>query len=75
MGFWTGTTAVPTISEAAQRQVLGQAMDPNCLTWIIGLCVAKQRRLQTCVPHTDTSIREHIGSQDGYSNVWGRANK
>jgi hypothetical protein len=32
MGFPIGTTSVPSISKASRRQVLGQAMDLNCLT-------------------------------------------
>jgi hypothetical protein len=46
MGFATGVTAVPSISEASRRQVLGQAMDLNCLTWILSLGMAEQRRLR-----------------------------
>src|SRR5450759_3272689 len=46
MGFATGVTAVPSISEASRRQVLGQAMDLNCLTWVISLGMAEQRRLR-----------------------------
>ncbi|CAM6014678.1 unnamed protein product [Sphagnum balticum] len=40
-------TFVPSISEASRRQVLGQAMDLNYLTWIISLGMAEQRRLRT----------------------------
>ncbi|CAM6104218.1 unnamed protein product [Calypogeia fissa] len=47
MGFTTGVTAVPSISEASRRQVLGQVMDLNCLTWIVSLGMAQQRRLRT----------------------------
>ncbi|CAM6122945.1 unnamed protein product [Calypogeia fissa] len=46
MGFTTGVTAVPALSEASRRHVLGQAMDLNCLTWIVSLGMAEQRRLQ-----------------------------
>jgi hypothetical protein len=41
MGFPTGVTFVPSISEASRQQVLGQAMDLNCLTWIVSLGMAK----------------------------------
>ena len=41
MGFATGVTAVPSISEASCWQVLGQAMDLNCLTWIMSLGMAE----------------------------------
>ncbi|CAM6122841.1 unnamed protein product [Calypogeia fissa] len=46
MGFATGVTMVPSISEASRRQVLGQVMDLNCLTWIVSLGMAEQRRLR-----------------------------
>jgi hypothetical protein len=46
MGFPTGVTLVPSISEASRRQVLGQAMDLNCLTWIVSLGMAEQCRLR-----------------------------
>jgi len=41
MGFPTGMTFVPFISEASRRQVLGQAMDLNCLIWIVSLGMAE----------------------------------
>jgi hypothetical protein len=47
MGFPTGVTSVPSISEASRQQVLGQAMDLNCLTWIVSLGMAEQSRLKT----------------------------
>ncbi|PTQ33208.1 hypothetical protein MARPO_0091s0058, partial [Marchantia polymorpha] len=34
MEFMTGVTATASVLEASRRQVLGQAMDLNCLTWI-----------------------------------------
>ncbi|KAH8952462.1 hypothetical protein BDL97_09G086500 [Sphagnum fallax] len=46
MGFPTGMTFVPSIYEASRQQVLGQAMDLNCLTWIVSLGMAEQRRLK-----------------------------
>jgi hypothetical protein len=46
MGFPTGMTFVPSISEDSRRQVLGQAMDLNCLTWIVSLGMVEQRRLR-----------------------------
>ncbi|PTQ44536.1 hypothetical protein MARPO_0020s0163, partial [Marchantia polymorpha] len=45
MGFLTGVTAASSVSEASRRQVLGQAMDLNCLKWIVSLGLAEQRRL------------------------------
>jgi hypothetical protein len=41
MGFPTGVTFVPSISEASCRQVLGQVMDLNCLAWIVSLGMAE----------------------------------
>ncbi|OAE24016.1 hypothetical protein AXG93_4079s1050 [Marchantia polymorpha subsp. ruderalis] len=35
MEFMTGVTAASSVSEASRRKVLGQAMDLNCLTWIL----------------------------------------
>ncbi|OAE25242.1 hypothetical protein AXG93_1420s1050 [Marchantia polymorpha subsp. ruderalis] len=46
MGFMTGVTATASVSEASRCQVLGQAMDLNSLTWIVGLGLADQRRLR-----------------------------
>jgi hypothetical protein len=37
MGFPTKVTLVPSIFEASCRQVLGQAIYMNCLTWIVSL--------------------------------------
>jgi hypothetical protein len=45
MGFPTSTINVPGLSEHQQRFLLGQAMDVNCLTWIVSLVVAEQKRL------------------------------
>ncbi|OAE31993.1 hypothetical protein AXG93_2772s1010 [Marchantia polymorpha subsp. ruderalis] len=44
--FMTNVTATSSILEASRRQVLGQAMDMNCLTWIVSLGLAEQRRLR-----------------------------
>jgi len=46
MGFPTRMTFVPSISEASRRQMLGQAMDLNYLTWIVNLGRAEQCRLR-----------------------------
>ncbi len=46
MGFPTGVTSVPSIYEASRRQVLGQAMDLKCLTWIVSLGMVEQCRLR-----------------------------
>ncbi len=41
MGFPIGMTLVLSIFEASRRQVLGQAMDMNCLIWIVNLGMAE----------------------------------
>jgi hypothetical protein len=41
MGFPTGTTNVPGLSKHQQRFLLGQAMDVNCLIWIVSLVIAE----------------------------------
>jgi hypothetical protein len=45
MGFSTGTTNVPSLSEHQRRFLLGQAMDVTCLTWLVSLVVVEQKRL------------------------------
>jgi hypothetical protein len=52
MGFPTDTTIVHGISEQQRRFLLGQAMDLNCLLWVVSLVVAEQRRLaSTLIGH------------------------
>ena len=43
MGFLTGTTAAPDLSEGQRRFLLGQAIDMTMLVWVCGLCFAAQR--------------------------------
>ena len=45
MGFLTGTTHLPdqSISEHQRRMLLGQAMDLNCLTWLIAIAMVEQQ--------------------------------
>ena len=43
MGFLTGTTAAPDLTEGQRRFLLGQAMDLNTLVWILGMCLAVQQ--------------------------------
>jgi hypothetical protein len=54
MGFPTGITNVPGILEQQRRFLLGQVMDLNCLTWVVFLVVAKQKRLAS-------SLTGHMG--------------
>jgi hypothetical protein len=52
MGFPTGTTNVHGMSEQQRRFLLDQTMDLNCLTWVVSLVVAEQRRLaSTLIRH------------------------
>ncbi len=46
MGFPTRVTLVPSISEVSCRQVLGQAMDLNYLTWIVSIGMAEQCQIK-----------------------------
>jgi hypothetical protein len=78
MGFPTSTTNVHGISEQQRRFLLGQAMDLNCLTWIVSLVVAEQRRLTSTLigymgfyelrsamepPHLVTRPRKVVGGE------------
>lgn len=69
MGFITGTTAVPSLSEASRRQVLGQAMDLNCLTWIISLAMAEQRRVRSTLPFMISLPTETVQAASGGEQV------
>jgi hypothetical protein len=41
MGFHIDTIVMPSISKGAHRQIFGQVMDINYLTWIFGLGCCK----------------------------------
>ena len=43
MGFLTGTTCGPDVTESQRRHVLGQAMDLTSMVWFMGICLAAQR--------------------------------
>ena len=43
MGFRTGTTTAPGLSEGQRHFVLGQTMDLHTMVWIVDLCLALQR--------------------------------
>ena len=47
MGFPTGTTQVPRtpFSEMQRRALLGQAMDLNCVTWLLAIATAEQHHV------------------------------
>ena len=51
MEFFTGTTQLPdhSISEYQKRMLFEQAMDSNCLTWLIAIVVANQLQLHSMV--------------------------
>ena len=59
MGFPIGTTNVSGISEHQRQFLLGQTMDLNCLTWIVCLLVAEQKRLASS-----------LGGPMGYYALW-----
>ena len=44
MGFQTGTTTTPSLSEGQRRFMLGQAMDFHTMVWTVGLCLALQQQ-------------------------------
>ncbi len=46
MEFSTSITTILSILEASHRQVLGQTMDLNCLTWVISFGMVEQRQLR-----------------------------
>jgi hypothetical protein len=54
MGFLTSTTKVQGMTKQQLRTLLGQAMDLNCLTWVVSLAVAEQR-------HLTSSLIGHMG--------------
>jgi hypothetical protein len=56
MGFRTGTTAVQGIFEGVRRQILGQVMDLNYLTWIFNLVLAKHLHFGQSHPPTPPHI-------------------
>jgi hypothetical protein len=55
-----GTTQVPSISEQQRRFLLGQAMDLNCLIWVVLLVVAEQQCLAS-------SLVGHMGFYELWS--------
>jgi hypothetical protein len=78
MGFPTSTTNVHGISEQQRQFLLRQAMDLNCLTWVVSLVVAEQRRLASTLighmgfyelrsamepPHLVTRPRKVVGGE------------
>jgi hypothetical protein len=66
------------MSEQQRRFLLGQAMDLNCLIWVVSLVVAEQRRLASTLighmgfyelrstmelPHLVTRPRQVVGGE------------
>lgn len=49
MRFATNTTNIPGIFEHQQRFLLEQAINLNCLTWVVSLVVVKHKRLGSSV--------------------------
>ena len=55
MGFLTGTTSAPGLTELERRQILGQAIDLSSMVWFLGVCLAAQR-------HNTSGLGQHLGS-------------
>ena len=55
MGFPTGTTAAPKLTESQRRQALGQAMDLTSMVWFVGVCLAFQQ-------YNTSGLGEHLGA-------------
>jgi hypothetical protein len=71
MGFPIGMTSVPSISEASFRQVLGHAMDLNCLIWIVSLGMAKQcRRRATSIVVTPLDEKGRYNSIKNFRRIF-----
>ncbi len=56
MGFLTGTTSGPGVTESQRRHILGQAMDLNAMVWFIGICLASQG-------HKNNGFEGHLGAE------------
>jgi hypothetical protein len=50
MGFHTNNIVMLNLSKRICRQILGQVMDLNCLTWIFNFCLAKHSHFVHCSP-------------------------
>jgi hypothetical protein len=55
MGFHINATTMPSIFEATCRQILGQVMDIDCLTWLFSLVLAKKTQLAQSCPHSHST--------------------
>ena len=55
MGFLTGTTTAPELTESQRRQILGQAMDLTSMVWFVGVCLAVQQ-------YNTSGLGEHLGA-------------
>ena len=55
MGFLTGTTSGPGITESQRRHILGQAMDLNSMVWFLGICLIAQG-------HQNGGLEGHLGA-------------
>ena len=64
MGFLTGTTAGPGITESQRRHILGQAMDLNSMTWFLGICLAAQ-------VHQNGGLDGHLGAESSSQGAQG----
>ena len=55
MGFLTGTTAAPKLTESQRRQALRQTMDLTSMVWFLGVCLAFQQ-------YNTSGLGEHLGA-------------
>ena len=56
MGFPTGTTRGPGVTEFHRCQILGQAMDLTSMVWFLGICLAAQR-------YINGGLGGHLGAE------------
>ena len=68
MGFPTGTTCAPAVTEGQRRQILGQAMDFNSMVWFLGICLAAQR-------HQIGGLDGHLGAESSSQGAEGGISK
>ena len=80
MGFRTGTTAAPGLSEGQRRFVLGQAMDLHTMVWTVSLCLALQRHhgdqlLSLGAEDSGQGVQRSTPMEDGIEVVVGEAER
>ena len=66
MGFPTGITCGPGLTESQRRHCLGQAMDLTSMVWFLGVCLAAQRHKKLGL---EGSLGADASGQGAKSNV------